>query len=65
MRLIICLQILLVFLLSLSSSIPIMTTDDTPMLLASVGFVVNPNLCLSCLSYSETHIKFCLCWSVM
>ena len=59
--------------MSLSSSIPIMTTHDTHMPLASVGSIVTPNmtlslslsLSLSCLSYLETRIKSCFCWSVM
>ena len=33
--------------MSLSSSIPVMTVDGTPMPLACVGYVVTPNLSLS------------------
>ena len=47
MLLIICLQILLVLLLSFSSSIPVMTVDGTLMPLAGVGFFITPNLSLS------------------
>ena len=47
MLLIICLQILLVLLLSFSSSIHVMTVDGTLMPLAGVGFFVTPNLSLS------------------
>ena len=50
---IICLQILLVLLMSHSSSIPVMTVDGTPMPLTNVGFVVTHNMSL----HNVYHIR--------